>query len=429
MNRLEDRLGAALRDTGEEISPASVPPLRLRSPRRRVALPRLPRRWMTWLTPLAAATAVAAVVVTSLAISTTFHGHTRGTGAAAAPRWSGSPIGPRSALHKAPPYFVVLPPQALIYARTALVRSTVTGRILARVSPPRPYKVFTWVSGTADNRTYVLAAQRWWHIGHGQAGMPAQDRDNNARTVFFRLTFHPGTGATQLTPLPVPEKIRATNLGGVGVSPDGTRLALDFRNSIQIITLATGAVRTWTWPGSGWIGNWKPEGQIFSWSADGRYLEFQQWSGHLDETMHVRILDTTAPGTSLTAARVILAYPNRSGAGTLATSNSFLTPDGTRIVTATSFYPRQSTPAGGYGQVTEYSARTGRPLLHEDRFSSSVGWQAVLWASPDGSALVVSDPRGKKDSYGGRSNVLGVLTGNKFTPIPHGAYTGFFLAW
>jgi hypothetical protein len=324
---------------------------------------------------------------------------------------------------------VVLPPQALIYARTAVVRSTVTGRVLATVSPPRPYNVFTWVSGTADNRTFVLAAQRWWHIGHGQAGMPAQERDDSARTVFFRLTFRPATGATQLTPLTVPEKIRATNLGGVGVSPDGTRLALDFRNSIQIITLATGAVRTWTWPGPGWIGNWKPEGQIFSWSADGRYLEFQQWGGHLDETMHVRILDTAAPGTSLTAARVILAYPNRSGASTLATSNSFLTPDGTRIVTATSFYPRQSTPAGGYGQVTEYSARTGKPLFHEDRFSSSVGWQAVLWASPDGSALVISDPRGKKDSYGGRSNVLGVLTGNKFTPIPHGAYTGFFLAW
>ena len=188
-------------------------------------------------------------------------------------------------------------------------------------------------------------------------------------------------------------------------------------------------MRTWTWPGSGWIGNWKPEGQIFSWSSDGRYLEFQQWGGHLDETMHVRILDTSAPGTSLTAAKVIVAYPNRSGAGTLATGDSFLTPDGTRIVTATSFYPRQSTPAGGYGQVVEYSARTGKPLFHEDRFSSSVGWQEVLWASPDGSALVVTDPRGKKDSYGGRANILGVLSGNKFTPIPSGATESTKIAW
>jgi hypothetical protein len=424
---MEDKVRLALRETGEEISPHSVPPLRLRGTRR-TRLPRTPRRWGTWLTPLAAAAAVAAVVAASLAISTTFHGDARSAGPATAQRFNGSPAGPRSALRKVPPYFVVLPPQALIYARTAQLRSTVTGRVLTTFSPPRPYKVFTWVSGTADGHTFVLAAQRWWNIASGQAGMHAQERDNNAPTVFFKLVFDPATGTAQLTRLTVPEKVRATNLGGVGVSPDGTRLALDFRQSIQIVTLATGAVRTWTWPGSGWIGNWKPMGQIFSWSADGRYLEFQQWGGRHD-TMHVRILDTTAPGTSLTAARVIVAYPYRSRADTYATSNSFLTPDGTRIVTATSFYPRQSTPAGSYVQITEYSARTGKPFFHEDRFSASIGYQDVLWASPDGSALVISDPRGAKDQYGGRSNILGVLAGNKFTPIPHGAYTGLFFAW
>lgn len=338
------------------------------------------------------------------------------------------PAGPRSALREVPPYFVVLPPQAQIYARTALVRSTVTGRVLATVSPPRPYKVFTWVNGTADHRTFVLAAQRWWNISASQAGRRAQERDNNAPTVFFKLAFDPAAGTARLTRLTVPEKVTATNLGGVGVSPDGTRLALDFRQSIQIVTLATGATRTWTWPGSGWIGNWKPMGQIFSWSSDGRYLEFQQWGG-VHDTMHVRILDTTAPGTSLTAARVIVAYPYRAGADTYATSNSFLTPDGTRIVTATSFYPGQRTLAGSYVQITQYSARTGEPLFHEDRFSSSAGYQEVLWASPDGSALVISDPRGAKTRYGGRDNILGVLAGNKFTPIPHGAYNGLFFAW
>jgi hypothetical protein len=428
MNTVEDKVRMALRETGEEISPHSVPPLRLRGARR-TSLPRIPGRWGTWLTPLAAAAAVVAVVAGSLAISTTFHGHARSTGQAAAARWNGSPVGPRSALREVPPYFVVLPPQALIYARTAQVRSTVTGRLLATFSPPRPYKVFTWVSGTADHRTFVLAAQRWWNISSSQAGRRAQERDDNAPTVFFKLAFDPATGGAKLTRLTVPEKITATNLGGVGVSPDGTRLALDLRQSIQIVTLATGAVRTWTWPGSGWIGNWKPMGQIFSWSSGGRYLEFQQWGGRLDETMHVRILDTTAPGTSLTAAGVIVAYPYRSGAGTLATGNSVLTPDGTRIVTATSFYPSQSTPAGSYVQITEYSARTGKPLFHQDRFSASIGWQQVLWASPGGSALVISDPRGAKTRYGGRNNILGVLAGNKFTPIPHGAYTGLFMAW
>jgi hypothetical protein len=426
MNQLEDRLAAVLRDTGEEISPDSVPPLRLRGARPRVTLPRLPRRWLAWLTPLAAAAAVVVVVAASLPISAMFHGHIRSTGPAAAARWNGSPSGPQSALRKAPPYFVMLPPQALIYARTALVRSTVTGRVLATVSPPRPYRVFTWVSGAADNRTFVLAAQRWWNIKSGQAGVAAQDRDVTAPTVFFRLTFTPHTRSAQLTRLHVPEKIRATNLAGVGVSPDGARLALDLRKSIQIVTLATGATRTWTWPGRGWIGNWKPMGQIFSWSADGRYLAFQQWGGQLNETMRVRVLDTTAAGTSLAAAKVVVGFPYR--AGTLATTNTFLTPDGARVVAATSFYPPHHTGPGGYVQITEYSARTGKPLFHEDRFSASIGWQNVLWASPDGTALVVSDPRGKNDSNG-RTNVLGVLAGNKFTPIPHGAAEAQFIAW
>jgi len=427
MNQLEEKLAAALRDTGEEISPHSVPPLRLRGAPRRATLPRLPHRWKAWLTPLAAAAAVAAVVATSLAMSATFHGHARGTSPAGEQQLNGSPPGPASALRKVPPYFVALPEQALIYARAATVRSTVTGRVLATVSPPRPYSVFTWVSGAADDRTFVLAAQRWWRIGSGQAGARAQERDNTARTVFFRLAFHPATGTTQLTRLAVPEKIRATDIGGMGVSADGTRLALTFRTYIQIINLATGATRTWTWPGGGWIGNFKPDGQIFSWSADGRYLAFQQWGGKFDSTAHVRLLDTTAPGTSLTAAKVIRTFLNQDGVLTFSPGNTLLTPDGTKIVTATTFSPRQRSRIS-HEEITEFSVQTGKPVLTQDKFAPRAGWQEVLWTNSDGSVLVLSDPRGKK-TQDGPGNILGVLSGNKFTPIPHGADTFQQIAW
>jgi hypothetical protein len=367
------------------------------------------------------------VVAASLAISSTFQGHTRSTGPASAPRFTGSPVGPASALHKVPRYFVALSgPTRSEGDHRAVVRSTVTGRTLATVTPPRPYRVFTWVSGAADGRTFVLAAQRYWYIASGRAGLPAENRDNTTPTVFFKLTFAPATHAATLTRLTVPGPIHS--LYGMAVSPDGTRLALDLNlKSVQVVTLATGTVRSWTWHGSGNIGNWKPMGQVLSWSADGRYLEFQQWGGRLDETMQVRVLDTTAPGASLTAAKVIVKFPH--SAGTLATTNTFLTPDGTRIVAATSFYPPHYIGPGGYTQITEYSASTGKPLRHVDRFSASIGWQEVLWSSPDGGALVVSDPRGAKDQYGGRSNILGVLAGNKFTPIPHGADNFIQMAW
>lgn len=427
MNTVEDKVRLALRETGEQIGPHTVPPLRLRGGRNGARLPRIPGHWGSRIAPLAAAAAVAAVVAASLAVSATFHGHARGTGQAAAQRFHGSPIGPGSALRKAPPYFVALSsPTRSEGGYRAVVRSTVTGRALATVTPPRPYQVFTWVSGAADDRTFVLAAQRYWYIASGQAGMPAEKRDNTTPTVFFKLTFAPATHAATLTRLSVPGPVRS--LYGMAVSPDGTRLALDLGlKSVEVVRLATGTVRSWAWHGSGHIGNWKPTGQIFSWSADGRYLEFQQWGGHYDETMQVCVLDTTAPGTSLAAARVIEAFPYQ--AGTLVTGNTFLTPDGTKIVAATSFYPPHHTGPGGYVQITEYSASTGKLLFHEDRFSASIGQQDVLWSSPDGNALVITDPRGAKDQYGGRSSILGVLAGNRFTPIPHGSGEFINLAW
>ena len=428
MNVLEDKLRTALRETGEEITPHSVPPLQLRRARRRLGLPppTTRRRWSAWLAPLAAAASVAAVVAASLTIAAMFHGHMPGSPQGGkGPQ--GAPIGGRAALHDVPPYFVQLTDLTQVQAQQAVVRSTVTGRTLATVRPPAPYNVFTWVSGADDDRTFVLAAQHWWHIAPGNRGARAERLDGTAPTVFFTLTFHPGTGTAQLRRLPIPEKIQSAQLAGLAVSPYGTRLALDLRKSIQVVTLATGAIRQWTWPGSGWIGNWKPFGQIFSWTADGRTLEFQEWGGKLDEIANVRLLDTTAPGTRLTSARIVRTFPNGAGVLTFSDLNTFITPDGTRIVTATVVYPRK--PAGPlHGEITEFSARTGKPVLSEDRFAPIPGWQDVLWAGPGGKALVVQDPRGKRSRYG-RGEIIGVLTGNKFTPIPHVTLEGQGIAW
>ena len=331
-----------------------------------------------------------------------------------------------AALRQVPRYFATLTDRVQEQAQAAVVRSTLTGHVLATVAPPRPYQIFKWVSAAADDRTFVLAAQRYWPIASGQAGMPAQNRDITTPMVFFKLTFGPATHTATLARLAVPETIQSAQLAGMTVSPDGTRLALDLRRSIQsiqVVTLATGAIRSWAGQGGGWIGNRKPFGQIFSWTADGTTLEFQQWSGASNNTMYIRLLDTTAPGTSLTSSKTVLTLPNGGANGT----NTLLTPDGTRIVTAT--------PQG----ITEFSARTGQPIRSEDQFqfdwqnlgwAAGPPWQEALWAGPAGQALVVWDPRGKPGRYG-PGNILGVLTGNTFTPIPNGTYDGTFLqiAW
>jgi hypothetical protein len=277
------------------------------------------------------------------------------------------------------------------------------------------------VSAAAGDRTFVLAAQRYWPIASGQAGMPAQNRDITTPTVFFKLTFDPATHTAKLARLAVPETIQASQLAGMAVSLDGTRLALDLRQSIQVVTLATGAIRSWAWQGGGWIGNFKPSGQVFSWTADGTTLEFQQWGTGHPRPIYIRLLDTTASGTSLASSKIVLTFPDAGALG----FTTLLTPDGTRIVTAT--------PQG----ITEFSARTGTLILSEDQFPADtfpaggpqeVDRQTVLWAGPGGQALVVSDPRGKPTPYG-PDTILGVLTGNTFTPIPHGTYQSIQIAW
>ena len=41
----------------------------------------------------------------------------------------------------------------------AELRSTQTGAVLAKITPPKPYVSFTGVTGAAGDRTFVLSAQ------------------------------------------------------------------------------------------------------------------------------------------------------------------------------------------------------------------------------------------------------------------------------
>ena len=75
--------------------------------------------------------------------------------------------------------------------------------------------------------------------------------------------------------------------------------------------------------------------------------------------------------------------------------------------------------------------------MSEDQFPAAqfpaggpqeVDRQSVLWAGPGGQALVVADPRGKATPYG-PDTILGVVTGNTFTPIPNGTYQSIQMAW
>ena len=144
----------------------------------------------------------------------------------------------------------------------------------------------------------------------GKGGLAAEKRDSDTRVRFFRLRLGSSGRVTQLTALSLPEKPRAAQLGGIALSPDGSKLAIDLlagsgpanaqrTRKSWVINLATGSSEQWVWPGTGWVGNFKPMGEPLSWTADGRMLAFQKWTG---SNVAVRLLDTTAPGADLRSA-------------------------------------------------------------------------------------------------------------------------------
>jgi len=358
---------------------------------------------------------VTAVVAASLAVSSAFHGSYRAGGAAA--RRAAVPAG-------VPPYYVQL--IGLPFAAHAVVRASATGAVVATIKPLIPHGIFTFVSAAADDHTFVLSAQRFWAIAPGNRGMAAEKRDNTTPAQFFLLRIDPATGNARLTRLHLLGRLQTGRLAGLALSPDASKLALDLRQSIQVITLATGARREWAWPGGGWVGNFKPSGQVLSWTADGRTLEFQQWGGKHDSTAHIRLLDTTAPGSDLRSSRLIATFQNTGGVLTLGVAgNTLVTPDGTKVVVPTMVQTRRGKTYPTRLEISEFSTRTCAIVHTLDRFHfpQPGPYQNVLWTDATGSTLIVSDPRGKAGA-----SVIGVVTERGFTRLP-GAPQGNQIAW
>ena len=66
------------------------------------------------------------------------------------------PAARAAALASVPPYYVALTGYAG-RRQHAVVRASATGAVLATITAPKPYRTLTWVSGAADDRTFVLA--------------------------------------------------------------------------------------------------------------------------------------------------------------------------------------------------------------------------------------------------------------------------------
>jgi hypothetical protein len=414
MNATGRRLRAAMRDTAEEITPDTIPPLRL--PPGPLGRPGRVRaggvpRWR-WLAPLGAATAVVAVVAGALALA---GGPPRPEpGEAAVP----GPV---------PPYYVALDVTGsgdccragLPYSPVteAVVRATGTGAVLATIRPPRPYGTFIGVSGAADDRTFVLAAVQLTPLPYTQAP-PAG---------LFLLRIDPASpvpGArARLTPLPAAVRPPGTGVSGLALSPDAAKLAIAevypiaAPPAIDVITLATGAERVWAATTGGPTFGPGTTGEPLSWARDGRTLAF------VSAGTQVRLLDTAAAGSSLLASsRLVVSAPP----GDLFPywQQVMITGDGQTIIAVIEIDAKAVRQ-----ELVTFSARTGKLLHVLNRIPVYGNYEQVLWASPTGQVLIVSGTQpGATAGSLGTGATAGVLHDGHFTPIPWSNRT-FAAAW
>jgi hypothetical protein len=334
-----------------------------------------------------------------------------------------------SAAGAVPPYYVALaftgngdccqPGQLAAPATDAVVKATSTGHALATVAVPKPYGTFVVVAGAANDRAFVLGAQRLAKISQTQ-GEPA------LVTQFYLLRIHlsGGTVATQLAKLPfrTPAGVVDTD---VSLSPDGSALAVSMSaltgvnsGSLRIYQTATGTSKTWS-PGDLGTDTYDHSGSSLSWQANGRTLGFIRES--------FRLLDTAGPGTNLLAdSALAVPAPNYT---TTFWRQALVTPDG-RTALGVLQISKPGSPTRQ--QLEAFSTRTGKleRVLNHPGGNAGEAYEQVQWSSASGNVLLISGARSSTPLPHAPfyMSSVGVLAGTTYTPLPWSTGT-FMAAW
>src|ERR1700729_3553703 len=420
MTTIEDRLRAAATAAASTVAPGSAPPLHLpREPGRRSGPGRRGGRekWTRRMAPLAAAAAVIAVVVASLAVAGGAPGHRPRPLVHAAQA---------SALAALPPYYVMLtgrnPDPTVLQPQHAVIRATATGALLSAIGPPPPYSTFISVAGAGNGHTFVLAAEKLV-VDHVDGGVSQQ----GAPVKFFLLRLA-ADGAPKLTALPIPQEPASAGLAGIGLSPDGSKLAVAIDSGqsprIQVFSTTTGSEHDWTWPGGGRItNNAGGRGQVLSWAADDRTVAFQLWRG---SNLYIGLADTAASGPG--SGRLVFTFAGAAtdsahGDITFNGTTAIITPDGAAIVCAVLLGPQGK--VGYLHGFLEISTRAGQRLRmvgpRQYRGYKMLENEDVLWTNASGSRLIViaDVPAAKPRTYRLQIGAVGGRrAGVGFTPLP-----------
>jgi hypothetical protein len=261
-----------------------------------------------------------------------------------------------------------------------------TGQTEAAIAAPKDAGSFPWMGGhrtwypcgaAPDDRTFLLCdTDQYYELRLGDDGKPQ----------------------SMSAPADIPVAARNTGNGDpeFAVSSKGRLAAVTTAAGIMVLSLVTGATRSWTIPSADGYATG------LSWAGD-RYLAFQFWSQHRDnDAGGVRVLDTrSAATTALTASRLIISNERKLAGGISGVFNPVITPDGSKVVAA-------ARTRFNAAELAEFSARTGQLIAVLMPAAPTPGHGSpcqVLWTDPSGSHLI---------AYCGTP---GVVNGTRFTPV------------
>jgi hypothetical protein len=294
-----------------------------------------------------------------------------------------------------PPYYVIV--QDGNPVTTVVVRDSLTGSVLTRARVPFLPGGVSWISGAADGRTFVM---------------------NNGNDL-FRLRLAADGRSMRISRLPI---TLTSSVGNVALSPDGTTVELESQTctgtpdqcqytTIRLVSLATGATKTWTAAAPTQTGMWS------SWDGNGHVL-FSWAPAHPTATRPsgYRLLDVTGRGGNLLSARMLRLPPLPVVTGYSMPESAFITPDGRAVIAST-------LTAIGSGQspavdmkIAEWSLPSGRQLrvLLKGRErptlppAGEICWVFAL--GPTGTHALIECPYPKF--------VFGRWDDGRFTPLP-----------
>jgi hypothetical protein len=419
MNDMEERLRASTRIVADQITPGNItafrPPAQDRLhrlvPGRRGGVSARGQRWLGRLIPLAAAAAVIALIAGSLTIAHTLGSH------APVPRTrpAGSPALPAGT----PAYYVGLAYSAALKGAQpgpALVNSTRTGKALATIAPPGGEE-FTGVSGAADDRTFVLAAETTadatYRVEHGaQTGLAA----TVAQLRFYLVRLSASGAPSAPAPLAVPA---GSAVSDFALSPDGASLAVSTASqdtiAIHVYSLTGRSVRTWSASTYQRGKRRYVAAYASSWTSAGALSVSVTTVSHLIEEPQ-GLLDPSGPGGNLITAIDQITY----------NCGNQLTPDGTTLIGLGIAPGAKGSPpfllqecSFADGNVTDIPSP--QPV-HYGTYVVSLN--DILWTSPTGHELIVTGTYGRASKI-----VTGIVTGNHFTALPTGASVPYWTSF